>query len=64
MSSTFMELLISQVQNCRMLWDMRHKDYHNRLIVDREWNRIAADLRETSKLMKLTYYIVFRDKLY
>lgn len=49
MSDTFIELLISSVKNSRALLDMKHKNYHNRHIVDREWTRIAEDLQETSK---------------
>nr|CAH7717948.1 unnamed protein product [Callosobruchus chinensis] len=29
---------------------MKHKHYHNSLLVDREWTRITADLQETSNL--------------
>lgn len=46
MADTYCELLISQVKNCRLLWDMKHKNYHNRLLVDREWNRIAEDYKK------------------
>lgn len=59
MADTYCELLISQVKNCRLLWDMKHKNYHNRLLVDREWNRIAADLQETNKL-KLFIKFIFK----
>nr|CAI5829817.1 unnamed protein product [Callosobruchus analis] len=31
---------------------MKHKHYHNRLLVDREWTRIAADLQETKEVVK------------
>jgi deoxyxylulose-5-phosphate synthase len=43
------ELLISEVKSKRILWDMKHKSYHNRLLVDREWSKIAGNVRETNK---------------
>jgi deoxyxylulose-5-phosphate synthase len=39
MTETLAELLISEEKS--ILWDMKHKSYHNRLLVDREWSKIA-----------------------
>jgi hypothetical protein len=36
MTETLAELLISEAKSKRILWDMKHKSYHNRLLVDRE----------------------------
>lgn len=47
MSENYTECLISSVKNCRIIWDMTHKYYHNRLLADKEWTRIAGDLGET-----------------
>lgn len=57
MSENFTEALISAVKNSRLLWDMSHKHYHNRLFVDREWARIASDLGETSKFISIFFVL-------
>ncbi|XP_050311487.1 uncharacterized protein LOC126747048 [Anthonomus grandis grandis] len=41
------KLLIEAVRNSKFLWDMTDKRYHNRLLVDREWTKIAKELGET-----------------
>jgi hypothetical protein len=41
MTKTLAELVISEVKSKRILWDMKHKSYHNRLLVVREWSKIA-----------------------
>lgn len=48
------EVLILAVRNSSILWDKTDKRYHNRLLVDREWSRIADELGETSEIDKLT----------
>jgi hypothetical protein len=42
MTEKLAELLISEEKSKRILWDMKHKSYHNRLLVDREWSKILA----------------------
>jgi hypothetical protein len=49
MTETLAELVISEVKSKRILWDMKHKSYHNRLLVDREWSKIAENVGETNK---------------
>jgi hypothetical protein len=49
MPETLAELVISEVKNKRILWDMKHKSYHNRLLVDRVWSKIAWNVREKNK---------------
>jgi hypothetical protein len=49
MTETLAKLLISEVKSKRILWDMKHKSYHNRLLVDREWSKIAENVAETNK---------------
>jgi hypothetical protein len=49
MTETFAELLISEVKSKRILWDMKHKSYHNRLLVDRQWSKIAENVGEINK---------------
>jgi hypothetical protein len=41
MTETLAELVISEVKSKRILWDMTHKSYHNRLLVDWKWSKIA-----------------------
>jgi hypothetical protein len=48
-TKTLAELLISEVKSKHILWDMKHKSYHNRLLVDREWSKIAENVGETNK---------------
>jgi hypothetical protein len=49
MTETLAELLISEEKSKRNLWDMKHNSYHNRLLVDREWSKIAENVGETNK---------------
>jgi deoxyxylulose-5-phosphate synthase len=49
MTETLAELVISEVKSKQILWDMKHKSYHNRLLVDREWSKIAENVGETNK---------------
>jgi hypothetical protein len=49
MTETLAELLISEVKSKRILWDMKLKRYHNRLLVDREWSKVAENVGETNK---------------
>jgi hypothetical protein len=49
MAETLAELVISEVKCKRILWDMKHKSYHNRMLVDREWSKIAETVGETNK---------------
>jgi hypothetical protein len=49
MTETLAELLISEVKSKRILWDVKHKSYHNRQLVDREWSKIAKNVGETNK---------------
>jgi hypothetical protein len=44
MTETLEELVISEVKSKRILWDMKHKSYHNWLLVDREWSKIAENV--------------------
>ncbi|XP_045473601.1 uncharacterized protein LOC123680014 [Harmonia axyridis] len=46
------EVLILAVRNSSILWDKTDKRYHNRLLVDREWSRIADELGETKETVK------------
>jgi hypothetical protein len=48
-TETLAELLISEVKSKRILCDMKHKSYHNRLLVDRERSKIAENVGETNK---------------
>jgi hypothetical protein len=41
MTETLAKLLISEEKSKCILWDMKHKSYHNQLLVDREWSKIA-----------------------
>jgi hypothetical protein len=41
MTETLAELVISEVKSKRILCDMKHKSYHNRMLVDRDWSKIA-----------------------
>jgi hypothetical protein len=49
MTERLAELLSSEVKSKRILWDMKHKSYHNRLLVDREWSKMAENVGETYK---------------
>jgi hypothetical protein len=49
MTETLTELIISEVKSKRIRWDMKHKSYHNRLLGDREWSKIAENVGETNK---------------
>jgi deoxyxylulose-5-phosphate synthase len=49
MAETLAELVISEVKSKSILWDMKHKSYHNRMLVDREWSKIAENVGETNK---------------
>jgi 5'(3')-deoxyribonucleotidase len=49
MAETLAELVISEVKSKRILWDMKHKGYHNRLLVDRDWSKIEENVGETNK---------------
>jgi hypothetical protein len=49
MTQTLAELAISVVKNRRVLWDMKHNSYHNRMLVDKEWSKIAENLGEKCK---------------
>jgi hypothetical protein len=49
-TETLAELIISEVKKSkRILWDMKHKSCHNRLLVDRERSKIAENVGETNK---------------
>ncbi|XP_045474622.1 transcription factor Adf-1-like [Harmonia axyridis] len=48
----FNEVLIVAVRNSKILWDKTDKRYHNRLLVDREWRRIAKELGEPKEAVK------------
>jgi hypothetical protein len=49
MRETLAEIVISEVKIRRILRDMKHKSYHNRMPVDREWRKVAENVGETSK---------------
>jgi hypothetical protein len=46
MTETLAELVISEVKSKRILCDKKHKSYHNRLLVDRDWSKIAENVGE------------------
>jgi len=43
------EKLISLVSECKPLWDVRSKNYHNRDVARKLWLEIAEELKNTSK---------------
>ncbi|KAG8300973.1 hypothetical protein J6590_063302 [Homalodisca vitripennis] len=42
------EDIIIAVQNRPALWDKRHKQHHNRHVLDKEWKEIAKELKVTA----------------
>lgn len=52
MVETFPEILIAEVKKRPVLWDIRHKNYRNRFLVDREWSLIATELNEAKEVIK------------
>ena len=42
------QLLIGEIFQRSLLWDHRLKDYHNRNVVDHEWDNVARALNITS----------------
>ena len=51
----FVELLISEVQKRPILWNKWAENYKNRLLADREWEKVAVALRKDSKLFEFIY---------
>ena len=45
----YTEVLITEVQKRRALWDMRDKQYHNIFISDKNWIEVAAAVNMSSK---------------
>lgn len=43
------EEIISMVQKYPSLWNMRHMHYHNKLMNERLWNKVAEEVHESSK---------------
>jgi len=43
------EDLILSVYVRNVLWNQKNKNYHNRLILDKNWEEISKELNETSK---------------
>jgi hypothetical protein len=39
--ATYIESLILEVFKRPVLWDHRNKDYHNRDLVDKEWDNVS-----------------------
>ncbi|KDR23843.1 uncharacterized protein LOC110832767 [Zootermopsis nevadensis] len=52
MSETLAEIIINEVKSRRMLWDIKHKSYHDRKLVDWEWRKIAENVAETKEAVK------------
>jgi len=48
-TSQVMESLISEVQKRRILWDKFHKQFKDRIKVDREWEAVGKELCMPSK---------------
>lgn len=48
------EEIIVAVQSRPALWDKRHKQHHNRHVLDKEWKAIATELKTTGN-----YFVCF-----
>lgn len=46
------EQLINAVFKSTALWDKRHKNHHNRFVLEKEWKKIADELGSTGKPTK------------
>jgi hypothetical protein len=47
--ATYIESLISEVFKRPVLWDHRNKAYHNRDLVDKEWDNVSQAVGITSR---------------
>lgn len=45
-----LNVLIREVHKRQPLWDQRHSDHHNRFVLDKFWDEVAAKLKCTSEL--------------
>jgi membrane protein YdbS with pleckstrin-like domain len=45
MTEMLVEIVINEVKSRCILWDMKHKSYHDQLLMDREWSKIAKKCR-------------------
>jgi hypothetical protein len=45
MTEILMEIVINEVKSRCILLDMNHRSYHDQLLMDREWSKIAKKCR-------------------
>lgn len=55
------EVLISAVFKRKPLWDQKDPEHHNRYVLDKMWDEVAAEMKTTSKLLQLL--LQFKKKL-